>query len=465
MKRSISSNYLKSNIKNSGMLSLVLMAIALVLPGQVLAQAEVCNSNVTVSAAGDEPFFINEPIPITVQISAGDVNDGAGTEGQLQVEQFSYVTDCDVDDNGLDCAPAGNTVIVTTDDAEIGGTCVADYSTSSADGGLTIDFDPTPDVLLDANTACTVEFDVMVTAAADDTVSIKQVAGWLSTEVVCVEPDGTPYPDDVNSGASGELIFALSTERAGFNVTKDFTDDNPMPVDVYISCNTGIPLQQSFSITDPDTNGPFPGVGFVVKDYAAGQMDCRVWEDPVPGGYTESYVASGSGSASSVYADETGCYFEGVETGSFTCAVTDSLDPTDVKVNKVWLGDAADNDIELTAAATYSCFNVRDAADGPLGTIQGLLEFEGASDSDLIEDLYPSWLGNSYCQVNEVNVPSAAESDASDCANVEVTTPPAECTIFNTVFFEGIPTLSEYGLALMALLMLGVGMVGFRRFA
>jgi len=39
------------------------------------------------------------------------------------------------------------------------------------------------------------------------------------------------------------------------------------------------------------------------------------------------------------------------------------------------------------------------------------------------------------------------------------------CEITNTVFFEGIPTLSQYGLALMALLMLGVGMVGFRRFA
>jgi hypothetical protein len=44
----------------------------------------------------------------------------------------------------------------------------------------------------------------------------------------------------------------------------------------------------------------------------------------------------------------------------------------------------------------------------------------------------------------------------SDFSNAEFT---------NTVFFEGIPTLSQYGLALMALLMLGVGMVGFRRFA
>ena len=465
MKRSISGKYLKNILKSSGLLSLVIMAFAILLPSQVMAQAEVCNSDVTISAAGDEPFFINEPIPITVQISAGAVNDGLGNNGQLQVRSFSYVTDCDLADSGLDCEPAGNTVIVATPDNAIGGTCVGPYTTSSANGGLTIDFDPNPDVLLDADTACTVEFDVMVTAAAGDTVAIKQVAGWLSTEVVCVEPDGTPYPDDVNSGASGELTFALSTERAGFNVTKDFTDDNPMPVDVHLSCNTGIPLQQSFSITDPDTDGRFPGVGFVVKDYAAGQMNCRVWEDPVPGGYTESYVASGTGSASAVYADETGCYFEGVETGSFTCAVTDSLDPTSVKVNKMWLGDVLNNDIELTAAATYSCFNVRDEDDGDLGTIFGVLEFEGASDSDFITGLYPSYLGNSYCEVTEVNVPSAAESDASDCADVAVTTPPAECTIYNTVFFEGIPTLSEYGLALMALLMLGVGMVGFRRFS
>ena len=39
----------------------------------------------------------------------------------------------------------------------------------------------------------------------------------------------------------------------------------------------------------------------------------------------------------------------------------------------------------------------------------------------------------------------------------------AHCTLTNTVFFEGIPTLSRYGLALLALLMLGVGLIGFRR--
>jgi len=38
------------------------------------------------------------------------------------------------------------------------------------------------------------------------------------------------------------------------------------------------------------------------------------------------------------------------------------------------------------------------------------------------------------------------------------------CTVVNTVFFEGIPTLSQYGMAILALLMLGMGFVGFRRF-
>jgi hypothetical protein len=38
------------------------------------------------------------------------------------------------------------------------------------------------------------------------------------------------------------------------------------------------------------------------------------------------------------------------------------------------------------------------------------------------------------------------------------------CLITNTVFFEGIPTLNQYGMMLLALLMLGMGMVGFRRF-
>ena len=54
----------------------------------------------------------------------------------------------------------------------------------------------------------------------------------------------------------------------------------------------------------------------------------------------------------------------------------------------------------------------------------------------------------------------------SGCAafTVSVADGGAACTMTASVFFEGIPTLSQYGLAIMALLMLGLGFVGFRRF-
>ena len=73
---------------------------------------------------------------------------------------------------------------------------------------------------------------------------------------------------------------------------------------------------------------------------------------------------------------------------------------------------------------------------------------------------YPS----SSCWVDENIVDDAIEV-INGCMNISVSVGnPAECTITNTVFFEGIPTLNQYGLAIMALLMLGIGMVGFRRF-
>ena len=77
---------------------------------------------------------------------------------------------------------------------------------------------------------------------------------------------------------------------------------------------------------------------------------------------------------------------------------------------------------------------------------------------------------------------SAVEVDNSGCMRVEVEVgdpmdlpkdpddprPGADevviCDIEASVFFEGIPTLSQYGMAVMVLLMLGVGFVGFRRF-
>jgi hypothetical protein len=69
------------------------------------------------------------------------------------------------------------------------------------------------------------------------------------------------------------------------------------------------------------------------------------------------------------------------------------------------------------------------------------------------------------CEAHEYDTDSAVEVDETDCAKMEVAVGMGDsCTITNTLFFEGIPTLNQYGMAIMALLMLGVGFVGFRRF-
>ena len=57
----------------------------------------------------------------------------------------------------------------------------------------------------------------------------------------------------------------------------------------------------------------------------------------------------------------------------------------------------------------------------------------------------------------------AVDNNCTD-VDLEVGDGEVSCTITATAFFEGIPTLSQWGMALMALLMLGVGYIGMRRF-
>jgi hypothetical protein len=75
--------------------------------------------------------------------------------------------------------------------------------------------------------------------------------------------------------------------------------------------------------------------------------------------------------------------------------------------------------------------------------------------------------GDSSCSVDERVFDSSVDSN-NGCGTFSIAATDApgahDCTITNSVFFEGIPTLSQYGMAIMALLMLGVGFVGFRRF-
>lgn len=249
------------------------------------------------------------------------------------------------------------------------------------------------------------------------------------------------FSECLREGADPEPI-------ANFDVDKFFPDDgNPGDVEVTITCNTGLPLEQSAMISQGD------GVVFVVRDFEDGAMDCEVTE-VVPAGYSSEYFSG------PFFVGTEGCSFTGVGHGlNYECAVFNRLNPVQVVVTKEWIDANPQFNPVNIAEATYDCVNeeVEDSF--------GNLKFFSNGDTDSFV-VYPSWDGTTECTVSESVFEGGVEADDSDCDGLSVTLGNgAECTIVNTRLYEGIPTLSQYGLALLALLMLGVGFVAFRRMA
>lgn len=240
--------------------------------------------------------------------------------------------------------------------------------------------------------------------------------------------------------------------RATFLVVKEFSDANPAEVEVRISCNTGLPLEQT---VDVSMGNP---VEFVVVDFDSGELDCFVAE-VVPAGYSVTYLAVALGLQGNAESDNTdpdrGCRFTEIpHSGQFQCEVSNSLDDVPVTVHKQWVYENSDgNEIDDRFAVSLTCDDV--SFGGGFGSGNATFTFF----------VLPHYLG-STCTVTETVFDSAVESDGSDCAVIEIGLGQgAECTIVNTVFFEGIPTLGRYGLAALAVLMLGIGLAAFRRFA
>lgn len=440
----------------------VFAGLALLVSGTALAQVQpvyTCDSDITMNAASEAPYYINEPIPIVITLGPADVSNGT-EDGVLSISSFDYKPDCEPGSDFETCSAAGNNVELITADVDIGGSCGVAFTTDDTSVPGTIQFTPATPIELVPNAGdgeqetCTVEFEIMVVSVDPGTTGILEWGGWTESQAVCSYPnDGAPT--DLGAAASGSLFFPLSTERVTFRVTKDFTDDALDTATVRIRCNAGLPLEQEFDLSDNEY------VTFVSRAFTAGQMDCIVFEDPIEG-YTPSYSVGDTGVAAQIYDDENGCHFEGIQSGDFTCDISNNYDDVAIEVTKEWFG-VEDVDFPLVAEATYTCFDVYTTPNGTVPVdVTGTLTFNGETSTRVIGGLYPI-AGRSYCEVTEVNVPSVVEADSSDCARVPVI-PGADCTLVNTLFYEGIPTLSQYGQALMALLMLGIGFVGLRRF-
>jgi hypothetical protein len=203
---------------------------------------------------------------------------------------------------------------------------------------------------------------------------------------------------------------------ARFNVTKTFTNGDTGDVEVTLTCNGGIPLQQNFTISGGDP----AGVTFVVTNLPDTGANCSVTESGGNEGYTSDLSA---------------CSWTGVTSGVRSCPITNVPEATTVSVDTTVDTDG-DATIDPTFTTTIVCENVSPDTGPVFGTVtvvdtSGLFEADWYADPD----------GGTDCTVTMVPNASAVEGDS--------------CSI---------PTLSQYGLALMALLMLGIGFVGFRRF-
>jgi uncharacterized repeat protein (TIGR01451 family) len=280
----------------------------------------------------------------------------------------------------------------------------------------------------------------------------------------------------------------VADARATFTVQKEFMDGNDITEATFrIDCNTGLILDQD------KTTHIVPGelysaenfeVEFVVTDFTQGAMTCTVWEDPAPTGYTPSYDCDSNTLATCDTGDESDLddYFEGpcvfnlVDTTEIgpdpwqhLCVIRNYPNPVPVVINKDWVIEGSGGDyIDPYYQLKLSCDNeiITEGAYYSYGKWKIVFtNSTGTTNAQYTAMVIPDWDGGTSCEVTESLQDQAVEID-NGCTNLLAQLANGdECTITNTVFFEGIPTLNQYGVALLALLMLGMGLVGFRRFS
>ncbi|MEE4219266.1 MAG: IPTL-CTERM sorting domain-containing protein [Xanthomonadales bacterium] len=296
----------------------------------------------------------------------------------------------------------------------------------------------------------TLVISLTVDATATDCTDCVSAEGTVSaTSGTDTEPtnDVAVDPTSIETAAAG---------ASGFETSIVFTNGNEGMVDVTLVCNSGLPLEQTTQISAAS------GVTFSITDldFVDPGTNCTVSLSGLDNGYAAAVLANG---------EDTGeaCAFSGTpvvdESAAFatdranTCVITATPLPTTVMVETDVVG-VEDPNIDTGFVTTISCDNVSPDTGPSFGTVS-VDDTTGV----FAADWYVEPGETSDCTVTMVPDSSVVEGDSCTFSFV-LGDAEAGCDVTGTVFFEGIPTLSQYGLALMALLMLGVGFVGFRRF-
>jgi len=147
--------------------------------------------------------------------------------------------------------------------------------------------------------------------------------------------------------------------------------------------------------------------------------------------------------------------------GMNECMFVATPGPTVLTVNTDfdWMPDnIPESDVDTSFVTVLTCTNVSPTTGPNFGT------YMVSTTALLLSTTWYAAPGETpECTVELIPQTSAVESDECEFTFV-VNDEEAGCDVVGTIFFEGIPTLSQYGMALMALLMLGLGFIGMRRF-
>ncbi len=434
----------------------------------------------TFSIQGDNTFSLGQNLSDTVRVVCDSAQAIQQHIGELQCDHNGeapgedtpavYQLDC-----GIVPPPASDVI-----PAPPGGTAFEAVLDPGGTFGFDVQFPEVKNEGVDASlVSCSLD-DGSVFAITSP-VSFPQTISSGSTVTVSVEgtaPGGADTITDTlrctysdTDSDNVEVVYPISViieGKATFAVTKDFSDDNPGEVTVRLDCNTGLILDQDKVISEADGN---PAVIFVVTDFDSGELECTVSEDPVPG-YRTDFLASGDSDSSN---ETDGCVFASVSAGDENaCVVVNTANPVEVVINKEWViegsgGDIVDTSYRLILHCNamieegYSC-DPASGLDSPasLPGYSMCRDFYGTDSGSFVAMVQPDY-PDSNCWVEEKVYASGIEID-NGCGDIVVSAGTGdECTITNTVFFEGIPTLNPYSLALLALLTLGIGFTVMRR--
>jgi hypothetical protein len=256
-----------------------------------------------------------------------------------------------------------------------------------------------------------------------------------------------------------------NTEVATFTVQKQYVDGNDeTPVTLNLRCQTGLPLEQSFTVTP--NPGPFGAleVKFTVDSFEDGALDCEVYETE-PAHYSPSYECFSEGTCD---ATETACSFSGVSGGQDNlCVIRNYPDPVDVVIATEWLFNSDELIDSGYVGVELFCENVQDGDGFLSGNVMSWSWLLNSDSGPVGATVYPRFDGTTRCRTEVSPLNSAIESmsDCEDWMPVGLGDGSLTCTVTNTVFFEGIPTLSPLGLLLAALLLAGPGLLAARRLA